>query len=107
MYALQGNSCNQATQALTSNHKYLPPGDQLYFKPFTSMYKYPARMTFSSVVNHSNDVIRHKIENTTVSKKLPEVKAKIDDGNETQENYKEPSDPYQSEELQQCSCMST
>ena len=51
MYAQLGNSCEQASPALTSNHKYLPPGDQVYFKPFTSMYKYPARMSFSSIIS--------------------------------------------------------
>lgn len=42
-YALLGNACHATGSAFISNHKYLPPLDPIYFKPYTQMNKYPGQ----------------------------------------------------------------
>ena len=42
-YATLGYSCSSQGNALTSNHKYLPPLDPVYKKPFTEMLRYPGQ----------------------------------------------------------------
>ena len=40
-YAQRGRNCYPITSALTSNEKFLPPLDPLYFQPYTTMVQYP------------------------------------------------------------------
>ena len=40
-YARRGYACAPVTSALTSNRKFLPPNDPVYYQPKTYMMQYP------------------------------------------------------------------
>ena len=41
LYHSLGGPCKPLTNAVTSNYKFLPPVDPVYYKKYTYMYKYP------------------------------------------------------------------
>ena len=46
-YTTLGYNCVPQTVAVTSNHKFLPPLDYVYYKQITSMLMYPGQDVFT------------------------------------------------------------
>jgi hypothetical protein len=55
-YSYLGGPCYKNSIALSSNHKFLPPLDSLYFQNFTYMYRYPASNISKSVEQNTKSI---------------------------------------------------
>jgi hypothetical protein len=40
-YHVLGNSCTHNTNAITNNRKFILPGNNVYYKEITNMYRFP------------------------------------------------------------------
>jgi hypothetical protein len=56
IYGRQGGPCHPITSAYTSNHKFLPPLDKLYFKTNTYMLQYPGTETRNAKFKNTNEL---------------------------------------------------
>ena len=52
LYAQRCNSCSSITPALTSNAKFLPPGNPVYKDAYTDMWLYPGTTGFNYPYKH-------------------------------------------------------
>lgn len=60
-YALHGNSCHAPGSAFVSNHKYIHPLDNTYFKSYTQMDIYPGNSSLPT--NRGKGVFTEQIKN--------------------------------------------
>lgn len=47
LYASLGNACHAQGTSFVSNHKYLPPLDQVYYERYTDMDRYPGQASIT------------------------------------------------------------